>query len=268
VIGGFVDIAGQPTRIAGVVDLELLHLPGHVDAWILEDEEHLALSSQGSAGFVLALPRTTLPRTEARQSMTVRDETRGDQRFDCIPLAEQDHVPLSILVFTFVIALMAVPATTPLQLGEYPRHTMRSSWTERTRRWFFLWSKLLLLAPLVHFTAMDAAYGHTQSVVTSQYIQLSLSFFGFLFGLRWILEDQRRRCPVCLRVLSNPARVGEASRNFLAWNGTELICVGGHGLLHIPGHPTSWFGTQRWLALDASWRTLFTDSYAPSAGLL
>jgi len=43
-----------------------------------------------------------------------------------------------------------------------------------------------------------------------------------------------------------------ASRNFLAWNGTELICANGHGLLHLPALPTCWFPTQRWIHLDAS----------------
>ena len=36
-------------------------------------------------------------------------------------------------------------------------------------------------------------------------------------------------------------------------NGIELICTGGHGLLHVPEMLTSWFATQRWLCLDSSW---------------
>ena len=56
----------------------------------------------------------------------------------------------------------------------------------------------------------------------------------------------------------SPAPV--ASRTFLAWNGTELMCTAGHTLLHVPGLPTSWFSTQRWLYLDTSWEFLFTGS--------
>jgi hypothetical protein len=81
-----------------------------------------------------------------------------------------------------------------------------------------------------------------------------------LFGLRWILLDQRNRCPVCLRRVTHPARVGLTGRTFLAWNGTELICTGGHTLLHVPAMPTSWFSTQRWLYLDSSWKSLFVVS--------
>ncbi len=56
------------------------------------------------------------------------------------------------------------------------------------------------------------------------------------------------------------------SRTFLAWNGTELICVGGHGLLHVPEMPTSWFSTQRWLYLDPSWEVLFAESAIVPSG--
>jgi hypothetical protein len=86
-----------------------------------------------------------------------------------------------------------------------------------------------------------------------------LMFLGLcILALRWVLIDQRQRCPVCLRLLTNPSRVGQPSRNFLEWSGTELICVRGHGLLHVPETPTSWFATQRWLYLDASWSGLFS----------
>ena len=77
-------------------------------------------------------------------------------------------------------------------------------------------------------------------------------------AMRWALADQRRRCPVCLRVLSNPTRIGGPSHVFLEWYGTELICVQGHGLLYVPEIPTSCYSTQRWQYLDPSWSTLFS----------
>jgi hypothetical protein len=262
ILGQVIQIGGRQALVAGLLGPAFSELPGGVDAWLVENESQLATDAGQAPGFVIARMHVH------GRYMTVRDENGGSERFDCIPLGDQDHLPLSIFIFTLVVAIMALPATTPLPLGEYPRHGGRPSWTARARRWFFLWSKVLLLVPLVHFTAIDAAYGPTHSAVTAQYVQLSFSFIGFLFSFRWILEDQRRRCPVCLKLLSNPARVGEASRNFLAWNGTELICAGGHGLLHIPEHPTSWFETQRWLYLDASWGGLFQDGCVPHPRLI
>ena len=61
--------------------------------------------------------------------------------------------------------------------------------------------------------------------------QLISSFSISLFGFRWALSDQRQRCPVCLHRVTHPARVGVASRTFLGWNGTEMMCMGGH---HAP----------------------------------
>lgn len=61
-----------------------------------------------------------------------------------------------------------------------------------------------------------------------------------MFGLRWTLAEQEQRCKYCLQSLQNPARVGRPSHNLLEWNGTELNCKWGHGLLSIPEIETSW----------------------------
>ena len=270
VIGKRTDIGGQRVLIAGVTAQDSSRLPGQVDAWLLEDQRHMDLLPRNSKGFVVAHMRTAgLNHMDGWRTMNVPSEDGGSVRFDCISLAQQSRLPFSIFLFTLIVAVITLPATTALPLGEYPRLSGRLPWAVSGRRWLFLLSKISLVIPLVCLTAVDVAYGiPSLSSTSTQYVQLGLSYFGFLFAFRWILEDQRKRCPVCLRVLSNPARVGEASRNFLAWNGTELICAGGHGLLHIPELPTSWFSTQRWHSLDASWGSLFSDACVPYAGLV
>jgi hypothetical protein len=264
VIGSVTEIAGQRTMVAGVVSQSPWQVPGRVDAWLLEDGRQLALLPANSRGFVLAHVRTSRS-PEGWRYMELHRSDGRETRFDCISLAQCARLPFSIFLLTLIAALLALPATTALPLGEYPRHSGRLRWAELARQWLFLCGKFVLVVPLVSLAAVDVAYGFpAPGPMTGEYMQLALSFLGFLFGFRWILQDQRKRCPTCLRVLSNPARVGEASRNFLAWNGTELICADGHGLLHIPELPTSWFGTQRWLYLDASWDSLFPDPHSPS----
>jgi hypothetical protein len=160
--------------------------------------------------------------------------------------------------FILMLALLALPATTSLPLGEYPLHPHQQSRSIRLRRWIFLTAKLLLVLPMLCFASLDLSRPFSSIPASkAECIQLCVGFAGTLFALRWVLRDQRRRCPVCLQQLQNPVHVGQPSRSFLAWNGTELICVGGHGFLHVPELPTSWFSTQRWLYLDPSWRTLF-----------
>ncbi len=269
VIGSVTEIAGQRVLVAGVLSRDSIQLPGQVDAWLLEDERHLDILPQTSRGFVLAHMRGALRQMDGWRSMTVHRENGSDDLFDCISLAQQSQLPFTLFLFTLAAALITLPATTALPLGEYPRHSGPLPWAGKARRWIFLSSKFLLVVPLVFLASIDVAYGvPSLGSTAAQYIQLAISFFGLLFAFRWILQDQRKRCPLCLRVLSNPARVGQASRNFLAWNGTELICAGGHGLLHIPELPTSWFGTQRWLYLDPSWGSLFSDARMPSAGFV
>ena len=123
--------------------------------------------------------------------------------------------------------------------------------------------------PLVYLTSVDVAYGiHSFSSTTAQYIQLGALVLrvSICFSLDTPGSTQALPGMPSGAVSSGPR--WRSSRNFLAWNGTELICAGGHGLLHIPELPTSWFSTQRWLYLDASWGSLFSDAYMPSAGVV
>jgi hypothetical protein len=265
--GGNPDIAGQVVTVglhravvAGVATAGSWRLPGKVDAWLLEPDDEMV--SDG-AGFVVAHLTSSEARNLWNQNghMTAPTPDGSMDDFLCVSLAERAQGPRSIFLFAVFLACLALPATTSLPLGEYRLSSRKLSWSTRLRRWSFLGGKIALLLPIVYLVSLDLAYLRTTlETFSSEYIQLVSSFSICLFGLRWTLRDQRQRCPVCLGKLSHPARVGQPSRTFLAWNGTELICVGGHGLLHVPEMPTSWFSTQRWLYLDPSWEVLFAES--------
>jgi len=121
------------------------------------------------------------------------------------------------------------------------------------RRVLFLAAKALLVLPIVMFGSLDL--GSLPGSVSPLFIDCAL--FGSGLAARWILSDQRKRCPVCLRLLANPVRIGEPSRILLEWHGTELMCVRGHGLLYVPEWPAIWSSRQRWVELGASWAELF-----------
>lgn len=265
ILGHVLQVAGQQATLVGVIADDSWRLPGHIDAWLLEDKHHLALLPSQSKGFVIADLRTSaFPAPEDGQwEMSVPNPNGGADSYDCVSLAERSKQPIFVFLFALALACLALPATTSLPLGEYPANSKRLHIAKEMRRWSFLAVKIALILMIVALLSIDLAHcSPSIDSLSSQYIQLAVSFSALLFAFRWALRDQRKRCPVCLRVLTSPARVGESSRNFLAWNGTELICVGGHGLLHVPDMPTSWFSTQRWLYLDPSWRGLF---YSPIA---
>jgi hypothetical protein len=84
-----------------------------------------------------------------------------------------------------------------------------------------------------------------------------LGTMGVLFVA---VADGRARCPVCLRLLAFPVRIGSPGSLFLNWSGTELYCSEGHGILHVPHLFTSWHERRhRWVGLEESWRGLFSE---------
>jgi MacB-like periplasmic core domain len=260
ITGKTIHLGRHTAVVAGVAPEGSWRLPGKVDAWLLTSDSALPSNRDGIVVAETA-PSTQQQKfgTHWRMSAPTPDGIPDD--FLCLSLSERTHSSIGIFLFAIILAFLALPATTSLPLGEYRVGSRKLSWSTRLRRWTFLSGKFALLLPIVYLASIDLAYlrpSLTQD--TADYIQLIAAFSICLFGLRWTLRDQRQRCPVCLGKLTHPARVGQPSRNFLAWNGTELICVGGHGLLHVPEMPTSWFSTQRWLYLDPSWDVLFPQT--------
>ncbi|HEX3659991.1 MAG TPA: hypothetical protein VHU89_01085, partial [Acidobacteriaceae bacterium] len=250
---------------AGILPADGWRLPGSVDAVLLEDPAAFAQLAPTARGFAIARIRASVfppPRDGSRFMV----ETRHGivYHYDCIGLPYLLGQPLADLLLVFFLACIALPATLPLSLSEAPVRRGPLPRATFLRRAAFLAAKMTLVPPLVLLSSIAITWGPALSPDTAFLIQFVTGVPTLLFALRWIFHDQRRRCPECLRRLSNPARVGQASRSFLAWNGTELLCVRGHGLLHIPELPTSWFSTQRWLALDASWLCLFADPSSAS----
>jgi hypothetical protein len=258
-LGSTVQVGLRRVELAGVVSKAEWELPGTFDAWLLEPDFHAVAIDDSVRGHVIAhmVPSFANRAMGEHWHMTAPGYGKGLDQFACLALSVVERAPFSIYVFTVLLALLALPATTSIPLGEYPVHREGISWPIRLRRWMFLGAKFALLVPAIYFASLDLSYGFANNPVTVEYLQIGSTFVMGLFGFRWALKDQRKRCPVCLRMLTSPARVGEPSRSFLGWNGTELICAGGHGLLHVPELPTSWFATQRWLYLDSSWNGVF-----------
>jgi len=264
VSGRIIKVGLRKAEVVGVLPAHLWNLPGHVDAWLLEPDKEASTIPANAKGFLVAGmdPSPEHARFSDHWKLTAPSSYGHDADFICDSLSSRSQHPFDIFIFAAILAFLALPATTSLPLGEYPRTHHKLTRSTKFRRWVFLAAKIVLLLPTIYFGSIDLAYLDTSmNPVTSQYIQLVATFCICLFALRWTLRDQRQRCPVCLGKLTNPARVGHPSRTFLAWNGTELICVGGHGLLHVPEMPTSWFSTQRWLYLDPSWDVLFPESH-------
>jgi hypothetical protein len=257
IVGSLISVGGRETRVVGVAPERTWKLPGKPDAWLLEPDNQISDYTKGHV--VAHLTGEGRAKMWAdRVDVTVFNTDHSEQDFLGVAFNEQTPGPREIYRFAVLLALLALPAITSVSLGEFSVSSHRPPWPKRILRWAYFAAKLALLLPIANFASLDVAYWHaSQHSSASEYVQLLVTFLICLFGIRWALLDQRQRCPVCLKKVAHPAQVGLASRTFLAWNGTELICTGGHTLLHVPGLPTSWFATQRWLYLDASWDFLF-----------
>ncbi len=265
------DIAGRVlrigqvnARISGVAPASAWRLPGTPDIWLLQPDAQLASNLPArTPGYLIAQlsPRGLDALSVSGSSISARNLEDLFVDLSGTSLNPPIEGPWNLYQFALFLALLALPAVSSVSLGETHLTSHRASFQETLRRFLFLGAKFLLIAGIGLFASFDIAYCYTSSYSpAAECLQLVSCFTICLIGFRWALADQRQRCPVCLRRVTNPASVGLASRTFLGWNGTEMICMGGHTLLHVPSLPTSWFSDQRWLYLDSSWQFLFADT--------
>lgn len=262
VIGKFVTTGNGDARIAGIAPVGTLLLPDDADIWVLSGDPNVVDSSDSPMGYVVGL-LSPIGRSQITDT-TIQiwsSEPDGEQVEYHGSAFEPAGGPLGIFEFALLLALLALPAITTVFRSESDFHSHQPSLNSRLKRRLFLVAKMAFIVAAGYFAALDLAYwGFAQYSCTGEFVEFVASFNFCLFGLQWALLDQSRRCPVCLRRVTHPAQVGSASRTFLAWNGTEMICTGGHALLHVPSLPTSWFSRERWMYLDPSWKFLFADN--------
>jgi hypothetical protein len=263
IVGNMVEVFREKAIVVGIVSDPSWRLPFQPEAWLLEDKGHVDMYSSNSYGYVIARasPLTLLANPHGYWQVTIPTQDGTPERITFISLGRLRrndlHVPLSVFLYPFLLACLALPAITSVSLGYWADCNAEAK-RDGIIPWSFLITKCALMIPTVCFgTILLTHLGHTEPSDASQMLVSFGSFLGFLFAFRWAFEDQRRRCPRCMRALASSARVGQTSQSFLAWSGTELICINGHGLLHLPDFETSWFNKQRWLSLDASLESLF-----------
>jgi hypothetical protein len=149
----------------------------------------------------------------------------------------------------FIFACSILPAVTTLRLGSRSGARNLRSCLNRSRWLVFFLLKVILILPPVYFAALDL--GHLFATNGSVFIQAMASLVGFLLSLRWAFNDQRSRCPTCLRRLSRPVRMGRPSWTLLDWNLTEYMCPKGHGVLQVPVESVTGSPIQRWISMDS-----------------
>jgi hypothetical protein len=130
------------------------------------------------------------------------------------------------------------------------------------------WSLLLFKLVSIHLSAslLWVEGGHAlRSQLTREGFRFGIAGFGlglafifsFGFATLWCIADQRARCPVCLRRLVLPVRLGSWASSFFDPAATELVCEEGHGALALMETEDDAAAPDRWVELDESWQYLF-----------
>ena len=257
IVGREVRLGDRRVRVIAIAPDGLWRMPGTPEAWLLLPDELLPAAGQG---IVLARmkPEGWRSMFEGRVSIQAFGSNGYSETLSALSLVERTQGPWGICLLSLLLAFLALPAVASVSLVDDVFAINRTTRSRQMLRWGFLGCKFALLLAIVFILPLDAIYlGKPGYQPDASGMQWMLTLGLSLVGMWWVIADQRKRCPVCLRRVTHPARVGLAARTFLAWNGTELMCTGGHTLLEIPSLPTSWFDTPRWVYLDESWETLF-----------
>lgn len=156
-------------------------------------------------------------------------------------------------ILTLMLSCILLPGT--LAVGRAPANHHLTAWPNRLCAWIFLALKIVLVQPIL-------ICGFMAWIVIAKVAPFAPLVFlaAFILALRWVLTDQWSRCPVCLRLLTNPVRIGTVSETFLEWYGAESTCSRGHGLMHTSEISASYYGRPQWVCLDDSWSGLFSES--------
>ena len=257
--GENVVIGGRSYRVAAVLDKGFWFLSPRIGVWTLD-------STQGAdgpkrTGVVVRMRPDVTPKALARELeaiVTGNGANAWDSLVDVAPITGSVHAVLGSFGFAVGIAAIVVAASLRLRL---PRWNIRGPM--RRSAFFACKTTLLLLAVLLaglEFTRAASLNMLAGTDIGAEPLCTWLFLMASMGVLCWSISDQRRRCRVCLRRLGMAAHVGCPGCLLLDWAGTELVCMEGHGMLHVADLAACWSEPERWTSLDDSWQGLFQRS--------
>lgn len=140
------------------------------------------------------------------------------------------------MMFQILCALLIMPAVMNTSVGRTFEAEQSPALKGRGRRGLFAFAKFALVLVIAFFGALE---------FTPPTLQPQATLVGCILGFRWLLLDNRMRCPICLRRLVRITGVGSASHTLLDRYGTKLCCEQGHGFLCEPVVITN-YTAQHW----------------------
>jgi MacB-like periplasmic core domain len=252
--GGSILLGKQRYRVAGVLDKRFWFLSRRIAVWRISSGLPPKAESSNSTGVVVRLGLDVRP-SEAEVEMEKIVQASGLPPWDSLVEVAPLEGRVRSVFGSFALALGL--ASVVVAVSMRPR---LPKWNPRGAIVFGAKTLLLLAIVLtagIEFTRASAITMIGGTDALTEPLSLWLFLMGSMGVLTWSIQDQRRRCRVCLRRLGLAQHVGCPGCLLLDWAGTELVCVEGHGMLHVPEMVASWQDPAQWTALDESWQGLF-----------
>ncbi len=247
-----INIGGRRYRVIGVMPEPFWFLSRRIRVWTLAD-----VTPKTKMGVVVRLAAdvtTKLAKSEMDSIINEAGVSAWGSLVDLSLIQERVHAVFWSFALALVLALIIAIAGLRSLLPRFERSGC-------SRALFFaVKTGLLVTAVLLaglEFTRAPSITMIGGTDLMTEPLSTWLFLIGCMGALSWSIYDQRRRCRVCLRRLGMAAHVGCPGCLLLNWAGTELVCIEGHGMLHVPEMLSSWRQAEQWTALDDSWLELF-----------
>lgn len=259
-VGRRVVVNGRPFAIAGVLPKHFWFLSHRIAVWTAADDS----DPRRKTGVIVRMAPDATPLLVSNELMRIvrRHDPVG---LGCVitvsPVAERVRSPLGSFALGLLLAAVIVLAGVRLRVPLFHRDAQCAAARGCGLGLFFA-AKTALLLMVVLLAGLE--FTHATSItmlggtdLSTEPISTWLFLTGSMGALSWSIHDQRRRCRVCVRRLGLCTHVGCPGCLLLNWAGTEMVCIQGHGMLHVPEMISSWNEPERWTVLDESWRELF-----------
>ncbi len=261
-----ITLGSRRYRVAGVLAPEFWFLSKEIGVWRPASPAYKEAAGPGvRAGAVVRLGAGVTEAAAEGELQAVLEAAGAppwDSLVDVTPLQGRVRAVFGSFGLALALAAVMVCAGLGMRHASWSGHALDLRRPANRRRVWFFWSKVTLLLIAVLLAGLEftrateiTMIGGTDTLTEplSAYLFLTAS----LGALSWAIHDQRRRCRVCLRRLGMAAHVGCPGCLLLNWAGTELVCLEGHGMLHVPEMVPCWQEPERWTSLDDSWTGLF-----------
>lgn len=249
-----ISIDGRPYKVAGVLEKQFWFLNHRIAVWeIAGDAENPAVRT----GVVVRL-RPDVSSSQAEAEMASILQAHGINAWSSLVSISMLTGRVRSVLGSFGLALLlAIGTILPVVRPTF------TAWSDRAGvrvAFFCAKTAMAVLAVLLaglEFTRAPSITMLGGTDLATEPFSTWLFLLGCMGAISWSIFDQRRRCRVCLRRFGLAAQIGCPGCVLLSWSGTEMVCLDGHGTLHVPEMASSWQERDKWTSVDDSLVELF-----------